>query len=133
MVGLLIVSHSAKICEGIVDILEQMVDKKVNYRCVGGGEGDELGVNVNKVISSIYDLASEDGIIVIVDFGSTVIGVKAALESLGNEELKKKIYLSNAPIVEGAFVAAVEISLNKKMEDVIKAVNGANNMPKFNR
>lgn len=130
MVGLVIVSHSRKICEGIDEMIKQMVSQNVRYKCVGGGEKGELGVNVSEIVKAITEVMDDEGVIAIADFGSTVIGVKAALRIL-SEEIKRKVFLSNAPIVEGSFTAAVEISIGKAVNEVLKSLEESKNMIKF--
>jgi len=128
MVGIVIVSHNKKVSEGIKEIIEQMVGKSIRVACVGGEKG-RLGVSVEEIVKAVEEVFDEDGVIVFVDFGSTVIGAKTAL-SLLSEDQKSRVFIANAPILEGAFVAAVEASLGKRIEEVLKAAEEARNMEK---
>ena len=117
------VSHSKKVSEGVRDIIEGMVGSgKVKIGCVGGES--TLGVSAQEVAEAIIKVYDEEGVIVFVDFGSSITGSKAALEILP-ENMKQKVHITNAPLVEGAFVAAVEASLGKSLEEVIKSVKDA--------
>ncbi len=129
MVGIVIVSHSKKVSEGIKEIIEQMVGKKIKIACVGG-EGGVLGVNVEEIVKAIEEVYDDDGVIIFVDFGSTVIGAKTAL-SLLSEDKRSKVFIANAPILEGAFVAAVEASLGKDIKSVLKAAEEARSIVKL--
>ncbi|MGB9817262.1 MAG: dihydroxyacetone kinase phosphoryl donor subunit DhaM [Desulfurococcaceae archaeon] len=123
MVGIVVVSHSKKVSEGVRDIIEGMVGSgKVKIECVGGES--TLGVSAQEVAEAIMKVYDEEGVIVFVDFGSSITGSKAALEILP-ENMKQKVHITNAPLVEGAFVAAVEASLGKSLEEVIKSVKDA--------
>lgn len=128
MVGIVLVSHNKKISEGVKEVIDQMIGGTVKVACVGGEKG-ELGTNVSEIIKAVNEVLDEQGVIIFVDFGSTVIGAKAALNML-NQEVKSKVFIANAPIVEGAFIAAVEASLGKSIEEVLKAAEEARNMVK---
>ncbi len=129
MVGILIVSHNKKVSEGIKEMIEQMVSKNVKVETVGG-EGGQLGVSVEEIVKAVNAIFDEEGVIIFVDFGSSVIGARTALNFL-DESKKAKIYIADAPILEGAFIAAVEISLGKKIEEVLKAVEETKHMKKI--
>ncbi len=128
MVGIVLVSHNRKISEGVREVIEQMIGRTVKIACVGG-EAGELGTNVSEIIRAVNEVLDEQGVIVFVDFGSTAIGAKAALNML-DQEVRLKVFIANAPIVEGAFVAAVEASLGKSIEEVLRAAEEARNMVK---
>lgn len=129
MVGIVIVSHSKKVSEGVKEIIENMIGPgRVKIACVGGETA--LGVSAQEVANAIMDVYDEDGVLVFVDFGSSVTGSKAAREILP-DNIKQKVYITSAPLVEGAFVAAVEASLGKSIEEVIKSVAEALNIKKI--
>lgn len=130
MVGIIIISHNKKISEGIKEVIEQMIGKNENVKisCVGG-EAGSLGTNVSEIIKAIDEVYDKQGVLIFVDFGSTALGAKTAL-NLIDDERKSNIHIVNAPIVEGAFVAAVEASLGKSMEEILKSVEEAKNMNK---
>ncbi len=129
MVGIVIVSHSRKVSEGVKEIIEGMVGAgKIKIACVGGET--TLGVSAQEVANAVLNVYDEDGVIVFMDFGSSVTGSKAALEILP-ENIRQKVYLSSAPLVEGAFIAAVEASLGKNMEEIIKSASEALNIKKL--
>jgi dihydroxyacetone kinase phosphotransfer subunit len=123
MVGIVIVSHSKKVSEGVKEIIEGMVkSEKVKIACVGGEM--TLGVSAQEVADAIMKIYDEDGVIVFVDFGSSITGSRAALEILP-ENIRQKVRITDAPLVEGAFVAAVEASLGKRLEEIIQSVKDA--------
>lgn len=128
MVSLVIVSHTKKISEGIKELVEQMVGRSVRIAAVGGEEG-KLGTEVSAIIKAIEEVYDENGVIIFVDFGSTLIGAKAALNLLDSEK-RSRVYIANAPIVEGAFVAAVEASMGKDVYEILKVAAEARYMKK---
>ncbi len=134
MASLVIVSHSRKLAEGLKEILEQIA-KNIKIIAIGGvavGKSSEgaLGSDPVRIKETFLSLANEDAIFVICDFGSTVLAVKYAIKMLP-EELIKKIHLIDAPLVEGAYAAAVEISSGSTVEEVIKAAENSRNFHKF--
>jgi len=129
MVGIVVVSHTKKISEGVKEIIEQMVGKNIKIACVGGEPG-KLGTNVSDIVNAINEVYDDQGVLIFVDFGSTVLGAKTALNLL-NEQKRSKIYIVDAPIVEGAFIAAVEASLGKSIDEILKALEDVKSMKKI--
>lgn len=117
MVGIVIVSHSTKVAEGIRDIAQQMA-KEVKIIAAGGTEGDEIGTDALKIQSAILEANTGDGVLIMVDLGSAVLSAETALEFL-EEELRQNVRIADAPIVEGAIVAAVQASLGAALEEVM--------------
>lgn len=129
MIGIVIVSHSQKLAEGIKEIIEQMVHGKIPVACAGGVAG-VLGTDTSLIKKAIESVYSDDGVLILVDFGSAVISSKAAI-SLLEPEKRNKVVIADAPLVEGAFIAAVEASIGKNLEEVKKAAEAARNMKKI--
>ena len=129
MVGIVIVSHSPKVAEGIKDIAQQMA-KDVNIIAAGGTEGGEIGTDALKIQEAIFEANTGNGVIVMVDLGSAVLSAETALEFL-DEELRKNVRIADAPIVEGAIVAAVQASTGAGLEEVISTASEAYNLRKL--
>jgi len=131
MISIVIVSHSKKLAEGLKEILDQIV-KNIKIVAVGGvvDNNEILGSNPNRVKDVLLSLSYEDAIFVICDFGSTVLSIKYAMKMLP-EDLKKKIYLVDAPLVEGAYVIAVEASSGSSVDEILKAAKNSYNFHKL--
>lgn len=121
MLGILIISHSDKIAEGAKEVAEQMMQAEVDIRAVGGTADGEIGTDVDSIESVIKDMNIDAGIIVLADLGSAVMSFDLVYDFLSEAE-QSKIKLANAPIVEGAVLAAIEASLGKDMEAVLKTI-----------
>ena len=52
-VGIVIVSHSAKVAEGAADMVRQMVGDSVKVAWTGGDPGGGLGTDVAKIVTAI--------------------------------------------------------------------------------
>src|ERR671932_59578 len=105
MLGLLIVSHSRKLAEGVRDLAEQVAQGQVPIAAVGGLEDGSLGTNAEAIRAAAERLGGDE-LLVLVDLGSAVLSAEMALEGF-----ERPFALSNAPLVEGAVLAAVEASI----------------------
>lgn len=108
-VGIVIVSHSPKIAEGAADMVRQMVGDSVPLAYTGGNPQGGLGTSVEAIMAAINEAWSEAGVAVLVDLGGAETNSEMAIEFLP-EERRGKIAICNAPLVEGAVIAATEAS-----------------------
>ena len=116
-VGIVIVSHSADIARGTVDMVRQMVGDNVPLAWCGGNPEGGLGTNVEAILKAI-DLAwSELGVAILVDLGGAETNSEMAIELLPDDR-RKKVVACNAPIVEGAILAATEASGGASLDEV---------------
>ena len=116
-VGIVIVSHSADIARGTVDMVRQMVGDSVPLAWCGGNPEGGLGTNVEAILKAI-DLAWSDvGVAILVDLGGAETNSEMAIELLPDDR-RKKVVVCNAPIVEGAILAATEASGGASLDEV---------------
>ena len=108
-VGIVIVSHSAKIAEGAADMVRQMVGDNVPLAAAGGNAEGGLGTDVAAIMAAIDKAWSEAGVAILVDLGGAETNSEMAVEMMP-EERRDRIVICNAPIVEGAVMAATEAS-----------------------
>lgn len=119
-VSLVIVSHSPKVAEGAADMVRQMVGDSVRVAWSGGDPGGGLGTDVAKIIAAIDSVWSEDGVAVLVDLGGAETNAEMAVEML-DEHKRDLVVICNAPVVEGAVIAATEASGNSSLASVRSA------------
>ena len=119
-VGLVIVSHSAKLAVGVVELAEQMAQGKTPIVAAGGGIDDVLGTSADKILAAIQSVDGPEGVLVLLDLGSALLSAEMALEMLSDEQ-RERIRLSYAPLVEGAVAAALEASLGRTLAQVQQA------------
>jgi dihydroxyacetone kinase phosphotransfer subunit len=122
MVGIVIVSHSSKVAEGIREIAQQMA-KDVNIIAAGGTEDNKIGTDVMKIQAAISEANTGNGVLIMVDLGSAVLSAETALEFL-DEEVRPDVRIADAPIVEGSIVAAVQASTGATLEEVLQTAKG---------
>ena len=110
-VSLVIVSHSAKVAEGVVDLAAQMA-AGVPILAAGGTDEGGIGTSFDRIQTSIErgldaSTTGESGVVVLCDLGSAILTAETVLEFL-NEDAASRVRLADAPLVEGAIAAAVE-------------------------
>ncbi|HUK78252.1 MAG TPA: dihydroxyacetone kinase phosphoryl donor subunit DhaM [Thermoleophilia bacterium] len=119
MIGLVLVSHSARLAEGAAELAAQMAGPDVRIAATGGLDQPEspLGTDATLVAAAIERAWSPDGVLVLMDLGSAVLSAELALELLppGRREL---VRLTAAPLVEGAVAAAVAAALGGTLDTV---------------
>ena len=117
-VGIVIVSHSEKVAEGAADMVRQMVGDAVPLAFTGGNSDGGLGTDVGQIMAAIDSAWSEAGVAVLVDLGGAETNTEMAIEMI-DEARQKRIAICNAPIVEGAVIAATEASGGSPL-DIVK-------------
>ena len=108
-VGIVIVSHSAKIAEGAADMVRQMVGDSVPLAWTGGNPDGGLGTDVAAIVAAIDRAWSTAGVAILVDLGGAETNSEMAIEML-DPARRDKVVVCEAPIVEGAVMAATEAS-----------------------
>lgn len=126
MIGLVIVSHSAELAEGVRQLAEQMTQGKVPIATAGGIDNPEnpIGTDPFKVKAAIESVYSPEGVVMLMDLGSALLSTEAALEFIP-AEWRRSIHLCPAPLVEGAIVAAVQIMTGSPIEAVVEEAQNA--------
>ena len=121
MVGLVIVSHSAKLAEGVAELAAQMAGPEVRIGAAGGlDEPGALGTDATRVLAAIENVWSDGGVLVLMDLGSAVLSAELALDLL-DADRREGVLLTAAPLVEGAVAAAVTAGLGEPLARVAAA------------
>jgi len=109
MVGLVIVTHSATLAQGVAELVRGLPGLPVPLAVAGGLDLPErpLGTDAYRVQTAIAQVYSEDGVIVLMDLGSAVLSAEMARDGFPPEQ-RGRIVLCEAPLVEGAVAAAVQ-------------------------
>lgn len=116
-VGLVIVSHSARIAEGVVELAAQMAPT-VTIVAAGGTDDGGIGTSFDRVQAALGEADSGDGVVVLCDLGSAVLTTETAIDFAAEPE---RIRIADAPIVEGAVAAAVAAEAGGSMDEVVAA------------
>jgi PTS hybrid protein len=104
-VGIVFVSHSERIAEGLVELAAQMAPS-VALEGAGGTDDGGIGTSFDKVESAIRRADRGDGVLVIGDLGSAIMTAETAVELLDPVPAGGVVVL-DVPLVEGGVAAAV--------------------------
>lgn len=118
MVGIVIVSHSQKLAEGVVELVKMMA-ANAPVAAAGGLEDGSLGTSYEKISAAIESVYSADGVAILMDMGSAVMTTEMVLEDLERDNVK----MLDCPLVEGAVLAAVESAGGISLEDLAKRID----------
>jgi PTS hybrid protein len=121
-VGLVIVSHSASIADGVAELVAQVAGPDVAIITAGGGPDGTLGTDGDRVRAALRRADSGAGAVVLVDLGSALLSVRAALAEFDGEA---NVVLADAPLVEGAISAGVTAATGVPLADVVVAAEEA--------
>ena len=126
MVGIVIVSHSQKLAEGVVELARMMADD-IPIAAAGGMEDGSLGTSYEKIYNALDEVYSDDGVIVLVDMGSAAMTAEMVIEEMPGRNIR----MLDCPLVEGAILAAVELSDGHTLESLIERIEDSRVMMKF--
>jgi phosphoenolpyruvate---glycerone phosphotransferase subunit DhaM len=134
LVGLVLVSHSQVLVDGLRDMVAQVAGEDVPVATAGGTEDGRLGTSAPRIAAAIRSTldAGSDDVVVLLDLGSAALSLELACEDFAGAD-RARIRISEAPLVEGAILAAVTASVGGSIEEVIAAAAGAATMAKLPR
>jgi len=116
-VSIVIVSHSAEVAKGAADMVRQMVGDEVRVAHCGGNPEGGLGTNVPAIMEAIQSVYGPPGVALLIDLGGAETNSEMAIEMLP-AEMQDKVVICNAPIVEGAVMAATEAAGGSSLNEV---------------
>jgi multiphosphoryl transfer protein len=124
VVGIVVVSHSEALAEGVVRLAREMGGEELSIEAAGGmDEPGALGTDAERVRAAIERAVSDDGVLVLMDLGSALMSTEFAIEMLG--DAPGRVLMSEAPLVEGAVAAAVAARGGATLEEVAEEARGA--------
>lgn len=126
MVGLVLVSHSATLAAGLVELITQLAPD-VTVETAAGTEDGRIGTSADLVAAAVTAADSGDGVVIVPDLGSAVLSVRVALEDAPSDT----VVLVDAPFVEGAVSAAVTAGTGATLAEVVAAAEEARTIGKF--
>lgn len=129
MIGIVLVSHSAALAEGLSDLVGQVSGEDVRVRPAGGSGDGGLGTDPDRIAAAIRAADTGSGVVVLVDIGSAVLSVKAILA--GGDVDGIDVRLADAPLVEGAVSASVLAATGADLAAVVAAAEEARDVAKL--
>ncbi|MHC9043674.1 phosphoenolpyruvate--protein phosphotransferase [Microbacterium saperdae] len=129
MIGIVAVSHSARLGEAALELALQMVHGGGVRVQVAAGAGTDaggapiLGTDAVAVAAAIDELATDcDGVLVLMDLGSAVLSAELALELRMSDV---PVRLAPAPFVEGLLAAVVSAAAGGSLDAVAAEASAA--------
>ena len=117
-IGVVIVSHSEYIANGLKDLVNEMNDGSVPVIAAGGADGGRIGTSAIRIQNAIESLEDCEHILIYADLGSSVLSAETAIDII-DEDLAEKVQIVDAPIVEGALAGVVQATISDDVEEVI--------------
>jgi len=116
-VAIVIVSHSPEVARGAADMVREMVGDEVRVAHCGGNPAGGLGTDVAAILAAIEAVYTPKGVAILVDLGGAETNSEMAVEMLP-EDIRANVAICNAPIVEGAVMAATEAAGGSSLVEV---------------
>jgi phosphoenolpyruvate---glycerone phosphotransferase subunit DhaM len=133
-VGLVLVSHSATLVDGLREMVVQVAGDATPVATAGGTDDGRLGTSAPRIAAAIRSAidAGASEALVLLDLGSAALSLELATEELDDTE-RARVRITEAPLVEGAVLAAVQASIGASIDDVVAAAESAATMTKLPR
>lgn len=117
------VSHSPSLAQAAVDLALEMVGDAPPPIAIAAGAGEGvIGTDAVRVAAAIDEVASEDGVLVMMDLGSAVLSGTMALEFASTPH---RVVLSDAPFVEGLLAGVVLAGAGASLDEVAREASRA--------
>jgi phosphocarrier protein FPr len=124
VVGIVVVSHSDALAEGVVRLAREMGGEELALEAAGGmDEPGVLGTDAERIRAAIERAMSADGVLVMMDLGSALMSTEFAIDLL--DGASGPVKMSEGPLVEGAVAAAVAARGGASLDEVAAEASGA--------
>lgn len=126
MVGIVIVSHSRQLADGVAELATQMTQGKATLAVAAGVNDPEnpIGTDAIAIMTAIESVYHDDGVVVLMDLGSALLSTEMALELL-DDEMRSRVFMSAAPLVEGTMAAVVAAAAGLSAQQVLQEAEAA--------
>lgn len=134
MVGVVVVSHSAAVADATVALVRALAnlhDAGPRLVAAGGMADGSVGTDAARIAAAIREADAGVGAVVLADLGGAVLATQMAVDELLDPHAAARVRVSGGPLVEGAFIAAVQASAGDGVDGVVSAANGAAGMDKL--
>ncbi|GAB2596853.1 dihydroxyacetone kinase phosphoryl donor subunit DhaM [Pseudactinotalea suaedae] len=121
-IALVLVSHSAQLAAGVVEVAGQMAPD-VSITPAGGTEDGRVGTSYDLVEQAVSGALADgaEGVVILTDLGSATLTAESVLEVLDDDRVR----LVEAPFVEAAVASAVSAQGGGDLDAVIRAARTA--------
>ena len=126
MVGIVLVSHSEKLVNGVLDFCRLMA-KECPIAVAGGTSDGGYGTDYEKIKEAVSSVMSPEGVLIIMDLGSSVMTAEMVLDEFDPD----KVMMADCPMVEEAVAATVEAEGGSDLLTVRQAAEEVREVSKF--
>jgi len=133
-VGVVVVSHSAELADATVRLVARLANMPGDgprLLAAGGLADGSIVTDATRIADALVAADAGAGVVVLADLGSAVLAAQTAVEELIEPDLAERVRISRGPIVEGAFVAAVQASAGDALDGVAAADDEAATLDKL--
>jgi phosphoenolpyruvate-protein phosphotransferase len=117
VIGVVVVSHSPQLARAAVDLALEMVHGAGPKIAIAAGVYDgSTGTDATQIAAAIAEVASPDGVLVLVDLGSAVLSAGLALELIDLPGIDVRV--TSAPFVEGLMAGLVLAAAGASLDEV---------------
>lgn len=93
-----------------------MMAKDVRIATAGGMEDGGFGTSYARIAAAIDSVYSEDGVVILMDAGSSILTVETIVEEMADRRLR----MADCPVVEGGVVAAIAAVCGASLDEVVR-------------
>ncbi len=124
-VGIVVVSHSRALAEAAVGLAAEMVSgREARIAVAAGLDETTFGTDAVRIAAAVEEVDDGDGVVVLMDLGSALMSAEMALDLLP-DDVRGRVLLSPAPLVEGLLVASVVAAGGASREEVAAEAGAA--------
>lgn len=117
MIGVVVVSHSPRLAKSAIELANEMVGEDGPKVAIAAGVYDgSFGTDATRIAEAIAEVASPDGVLVLVDLGSAVLSAGLALELIDLPEIEVRV--TSAPFIEGLMAGLVLAAAGASLDEV---------------
>lgn len=113
--GIVILSHSPKIAEGVHDLIEQAAPS-ISITYAGGSEDGEIGSSLEKIQAACEENKGQE-LLAFYDLGSSKMNLEMYMEMTD-----LNIHKYDVALVEGAYTAATLAEIDSPLEVIEKSL-----------
>jgi phosphoenolpyruvate---glycerone phosphotransferase subunit DhaM len=127
-VGIVLISHSALLAKGAAEVASEMSGGRAAVAHAGGTEDGRLGTSIVLLEEAVRSVASDAGVVIIPDLGSSVLTARTFLADLDDD---LKVVIADAPFVEGSVAAVISAAASLPLADVVAAAEETREIAKL--
>ena len=117
----MLVSHSAPLLDALLQMIEDGIGHPPVVELAGGTDDERFGTSLKRVGAALDTAEGPDGTLVLYDSGSAWLTISFAIDALP-PTTRQRVVVSDAPLVEGAMVAAARAGQGAPLAEVVDAV-----------